>query len=108
MFIFGLFCLAVAFHFPLRFVYCAYHSLKHQKSSRRFNVSETGMRYYKVFCGFAHSQWSWYIIFSFLFLYIIFLSICHVGFYVYLLFYVALRVLSYSRLVLHTSLWVNQ
>ncbi|CAD6211844.1 unnamed protein product [Miscanthus lutarioriparius] len=34
------------------------HSLKHQKSSRRFNVSETEMRYYKVFCGLAHSQWS--------------------------------------------------
>ncbi|CAD6263793.1 unnamed protein product [Miscanthus lutarioriparius] len=34
------------------------HSLEHQKSSRRFNVSETEMRYYKVFCGLAHSQWS--------------------------------------------------
>ncbi|CAD6249464.1 unnamed protein product [Miscanthus lutarioriparius] len=31
------------------------HSLKHQKSSRRFNVSETEMGYYKVFCGLAHS-----------------------------------------------------
>jgi len=88
MFIFGLFCLAVAFHFPLRFVYCADHSLKHQKSSHRFNVSETEMCYYKVFLWSCSQPMELvHNFFHFYFCILFFLSICHVGFYVYLLFY---------------------